>query len=167
MVKAHRTALAVYGTSHFKESNMDVLEIIKAENDRIKDLFIQLKAESGRQQRKLLFDNIRHDIDLHFYAEENVFYPAFKNYEEYRAIVNDLYSNHTDIKMLLKNLTDTDQNSVDFENRVVELINHFDDHVAREEGEFFISVRKLMRRPERERLGRHFNVAIQEREEAA
>jgi hemerythrin superfamily protein len=146
---------------------MDVLEIIKAENQRIKDLFSQLKSESGKQARKLLFDNIRHDIDLHFYAEENVFYPAFKNYEDYQLILKDLKADIIDIKSLVKNLISTDYTSIDFENRAVELMNHFDDHVAREEGEFFPLVRKIMKRQERERLGRHFTTVEQEREQAA
>jgi hemerythrin superfamily protein len=146
---------------------MDVLEIIQGENQRIRDLFQQIKGESGKQQRKLLFDNIRHDLDLHLYAEEQVFYPAFKNYEEYQLILNDLYSDHNDLKTLAKALSSTDPNTVDFENRVIELMNHFDDHVAREEGEFFGAVRKIMRRPERERIGRLFKAVQAEREQAA
>lgn len=146
---------------------MDVLEIILGENQRIRDLFQQIKGESGKQQRKLLFDNIRHDLELHLYAEEQVFYPAFRNYEDYQLILNDLYSDTRDLKGLIKNISSTDPNSVDFENRVVEMMNHFDDHVAREEGEFFAAVRKIMRRPERERVGRLFKAAQTEREQAA
>jgi len=146
---------------------MDVLEIINEENRRIKDLLSQIKSESGKQQRKLLYDNIRHDLDLHIHAESTVFLPAFKNYEEYQLILNDLYASQNDIKSLLKQINSTDPNSIDFENRIVELINHFDDHVAREEGEFFFAVRKIMRRPERERIGRLFKATQQEREQAA
>lgn len=146
---------------------MDVLEIVRSENQRIKDLFSQLKTESGKQQRKLLFENIRHDIDLHFYAEQNVLYPSLKKYPECELILKDLEANHVDIGNLVQKLRTAESTSIDFENRVVELINHFDDHVAREEGELFPTVRKIMRRPEREAIGRHFKAVEQEREEAA
>ena len=146
---------------------MDVLDVIKSANERIKILFGRMKEEQGKQQRKLLFENIRHDLDLHFYAEDQVFYPAFRHYEETKPILKDLAQNHDDIRILVKNLAPADQVSIDFENRIVELINHFDDHVAREEGEFFTAVRKIMKGPEREKLGRLFKAAQAEREEAA
>jgi hemerythrin superfamily protein len=147
--------------------SMDVLELIKSENQRINNLFNRLKTESGKQQRKLLFDNIQKALELHIYAEDQVFYPAFRNYEEAQLVVKDLVSNHDEIRLLLKSLLNLDLASVDFENRVVELMNRFDDHCAREEGEFFPLARKIMKRPERERLGRLFTATEQERESAA
>jgi hemerythrin superfamily protein len=146
---------------------MDVLDTIRNTNFRIKSLFDQIKGESGKQQRKLLFDNIKHDIELHFYAEEQVFYPALRNYQDLKPLINDLVLNHNDIRLLVKNLAPADQVSVDFENRIVELINHFDDHVAREEGELFVVARKILKANEREKIGRLFTSVQQEREEAA
>ncbi len=146
---------------------MDVLEIVEAERDRIRTLFSQMKGETGKQQRKLLFENIQHDLKLHLFAKKNILYPALRNYSECEMILKDLENSRIDLLTLIKNLSTLDLNSLEFENRIVELFNHFDDHVTREENEFFPAVRRLFRRPERETLGKHFKAAEQEREEAA
>jgi hemerythrin superfamily protein len=154
-------------TASPKEISMDVLELIKIDHRRISDLFVDIKGESGRQQRLLLFQNIRHDLELHTYAEENVFYPAFRNYPAFQGLLKEFYSDHADVKKMLKEISEMGVDTVEFENKIVELINHVEAHVAEEEGEFFSLVKQEMKRREREQIGRLFELVKHEREEAA
>lgn len=145
---------------------MDALELIKADHQRILSLFNQVKAESGRQQIKLLVQNIRHDLDLLFYAKDNVIYPAFKNYPHIAGITKGSIEQENEMKASIESISKMQEDSLDFQNCILELKNHVESYIASEEDELFPLIRQEMKRPDRERLGRHFQAIKQEREES-
>jgi hypothetical protein len=146
---------------------MDVLEHLRAEHQRITDLFGQIRGESGKQQRKLLYDNISHDIFLHVYAEQNIFYPAFGDCEELKETLAASHVRCEDLKSLLKGLSAVDYRTVEFENKILELENHFSDHVTGDENDFFTMSKKIMNLQEREKMGSALQALENEREEAS
>lgn len=146
---------------------MDALELIKADHQRILSLFNQVKAESGLQQVRLLVQNIRHDLELMFYAKEHVIYPAFKNYPHMANATKSLIEQQNEMRRSINAIGKLPEDSLDFQNCVLELKNHIESYITSEEEDLFPMIRQEMKRPDRERLGRHFQAIKQEREEAA
>lgn len=141
---------------------MDALDVLRSDHEKVRSLYEQIKSggEAGTQTR--LMAQLREELDTHARIEETVFYPAFKNYPEFRGILGDAYADHREIKNLLRQIDDArDFNGLDA------LMGKVDTHVKDEESALFPMVRKLMKRSEREVLGRHLIAAKSERAEAA
>jgi iron-sulfur cluster repair protein YtfE (RIC family) len=141
---------------------MDALDILKTDHDRVKSLYEQLKKISGRQEQVLLFESIRNELQIHTRIEESVFYPAFKNYPDFKDIIDQSYEEHRQVRDLLKNAQTQPQGGQDLLNQVETLMSHVEQHVQEEETELFPMVRKIMKRSEREKLGRHLQAAKSE-----
>lgn len=146
---------------------MDAIELLKLDHERIKSLFRQIRLETGSQQRILLFANIRYDLENHTYIEETVFYPAFKKYPQFRNLLELSYEEHHAVKDLLSQITALVKAGEHFGDKLEELIAHVDEHVEEEETEFFPRVRQVMKRSDREVLGRHMSAAKNEHTEEA
>jgi hemerythrin superfamily protein len=141
---------------------MDALDLLKADHERVKSLYEQFKSENGRQQQILLFENIRNELLAHAQIEETVFYPAFKNYPDFKQIIDQSYADHQKVKNELKAISALPDNSPELVNKVETVMADVQKHINDEEGELFAMVRKIMRRNEREQLGRHLQAAKQE-----
>ena len=134
---------------------MDALDLIKSDHQRMQSLFEQFRVETGRPQQLAIFEKIKSELDAHSRMEEEVFYPAFKNYPDFKEILEHSYRDHREAKALAEKIRNNRESNNDFETQAKHLIREIDQHMSTEENEFFPLVRKTMRRPERERLGRH------------
>ena len=141
---------------------MDALELIKTDHQRLESLFDRFRSESGRQQQVLLFENIKQDLNSHTSMEETVFYPAFKNYPEFQEIIDRSYQEYGKVKDQLSKISALPDESPEFADKVKLLWQDVSKHLDEEENELFPMVRKLMKRAERERLGRHMQAAKEE-----
>lgn len=134
---------------------MDALDLLKTDHDRVNSLYGQFKNESGRQQKALLFENIRNDLEAHALVEEQVFYPSFRNYPEIKERIDHSFEEHAQVKTMLREISALADGSPEFDSKVDELMERVSHHVQEEENELFPMVRRVMKRGERERLGRH------------
>jgi hemerythrin superfamily protein len=134
---------------------MDALDVLKSDHERVSSLYRQIKA-AGSADRAMLLDQIKNELLIHTHIEESVFYPAFKNYPDCQDIVARSYNEHREIKSLLGNVDAGRPDLLD------EVMSKVQAHVQEEEGEFFVKVRKIMKRSERETLGRHLLAAKSE-----
>jgi hemerythrin superfamily protein len=141
---------------------MDALDVLKSDHEKVRSLYEQIKAGSESGMRSGLMAQLRVELNTHARIEETVFYPAFKNYPEFRGILGDAYADHREIKNLLRQMDESSGlQGLD------ELMSKVESHVKEEENDLFPMVRKLMKRSEREVLGRHLIAAKSERSEAA
>ncbi len=146
---------------------MDALEILKSDHERILDLFQQLQTAQTENRQKTLYSQIKAEFDVHAYLEETVFYPPFQRFDETRSLVANCFDEHKGIHKKFFEIDQIREHLEEFKAHTDELKKEFQTHFNREEEELFPHVRKLMRRPEREQLGRHLLAARQEREIAA
>jgi hemerythrin superfamily protein len=151
---------------------MDALELLKSDHDRVKSLFEQFKSTNGLQAQKHIFKSIRQELEIHTYIEETIFYPAFRNFQDFQELLDDAYTEHKAVKEKLNALVSdiegrTEIPTEEFTMRVSEIIDSVLEHVEMEEEELFPMVRKQMKRPEREQMGRHLQAAKDEQREAA
>ena len=146
---------------------MDALDLLKADHQRVNSLFEQFQSENGRQQKRALFEAIRNDLEAHTSVEESVFYPAFKNYPDFQNLIAASYEEHDEVKSLLTEIEQLGTGSLELDSRVSILMEKVERHVQKEDTELFPMVRRIMRRAERERLGRHMEAIKQHRQLAA
>jgi hemerythrin superfamily protein len=146
---------------------MDVLDVVKADHNRVESWLEQIKDEMGKQQRRLLFKNIAKELELHAYAEENVFYATLKKYPSMASLLKDSLENHQEIRKLIQEIDQLQDQEVEFQNKILELKNHVEAHVSLEESEIFVFVKHEIKAPDRERLGRLFLAIKREYQESA
>lgn len=146
---------------------MDALDILKSDHERILSIYGQIKAEKGQRERTVLFENLRNEILIHTKIEESVFYPAFKNYPDFQQLLVSSYDDHRNFTEQLKKMVVDGSPVSDLPVMVDQLMSDFDRHVKTEEGEFFPLVRKLLKRAEREVMGRRLQAARSEAAAAA
>jgi len=143
---------------------MDVLEALKQDHDKLKRLFARLREADNDRQRYSVFRTIKSELELHAFVEETVFYPAFRNYDSLREKVAEGFERHARIRDSLERMSNA---GAEFSSQLETLEEEALHHFGEEEDRFFAEVRRLLRRPEREALGRHLEAARHEKMEAA
>jgi hemerythrin superfamily protein len=145
---------------------MDALELLKSDHQRINSLFDQFRNAAGFQDQKQIFHSIQFELNSHGWVEETTFYPVFRNYPEFKELVTHSLEDHGRMKSLLREIPQIRDPGL-FQSRVQELMETVRAHVLEEETSFFPKVRQLMKRTERETLGRHLQAARHEQTQAA
>jgi hypothetical protein len=113
------------------------------EHREVQDLFKQYKAAKEDAARKLeIYGKIAQDLKVHMQIEEEIFYPASREFLRDESIVNESVVEHASAKQLIAELEGMDPHDPYFDARVKvlrEMINH---HVEEEETEFFPKCRR-------------------------
>jgi hemerythrin superfamily protein len=134
---------------------MDALELLRTDHRKVNHLFEQYRTTEDRTQKYRLFERIRMELDAHANAEETVFYPAFRLYEDLKGLIEECYRDHAAVKALLAGLSESYEDPAEFDDKMDELIESVVDHADEEEQVVFPLVRKHMKASERDQLGRH------------
>lgn len=142
---------------------MDALELLKKDHDHVNALFKNLSTADSKERKRGIFENIRSELERHTHAEETVFYPALKKFDQFKELIEESYNDHRIVKDLLIQIEASLSNMEEFDSKTSELQDNVEHHVEEEENELFPQVRKLMRSPEREQLGRHIQAAKEEK----
>ena len=116
----------------------DAIAMLKADHQRVKDLFAQYEAADHVNTKRTLADQVFRELDTHTQLEENVFYPTVN--EETDAgpeLVKDSLEEHQTMKQLMMELRDMAYDTDAFETKVQALLRTVAHHVEEEEAEMF------------------------------
>ena len=116
----------------------DAIAMLKADHQRVKDLFAQYEAADNVNTKRTLADQVFRELDTHTQLEENVFYPTVN--EETDAgpeLVKDSLEEHQTMKQLMMELRDMAYDTDAFETKFQALIRTVAHHVEEEEAEMF------------------------------
>ena len=82
---------------------MDLYQLLKQDHQKAKRLFEQLSDTSDRavKSRDRLFAQLKQELELHTQVEEEHFYPALRDEEETKDLVEEALEEHNDVKELL------------------------------------------------------------------
>ena len=73
----------------------DAIAMLKADHQRVKDLFAQYEATSNLETKRTLAEQVFVELETHAQLEENVFYPAVnEETDEGPALVKESLSEH-------------------------------------------------------------------------
>ena len=117
---------------------MNALELLKADHQKVADLFEQVES-TEESQHPALFEKIKAELEIHAHIEETIFYPKLRDEgdEELSDIVKEGLEEHHQVKIFLREISSLSDDSEKFEPKLKVLIEDVEHHVEEEEGEMF------------------------------
>jgi hemerythrin-like domain-containing protein len=116
----------------------DAIAMLKADHQRVKDLFAQYEAADNVETKRTLADQVFRELDTHTQLEENVFYPTVnEETDEGPELVKESLEEHQTMKQLIMELRDMGHDTDEFDAKFHELIQNVEHHVEEEEAEMF------------------------------
>jgi hemerythrin-like domain-containing protein len=120
------------------EHPADAIAMLKADHQRVKDLFAQYEAAANVETKRTLAEQAFVELETHAQLEENVFYPAVnEDTDEGPALVQESLSEHEMVKTLIQELRSMAHDTDAFDAKFQELIQNVSHHVEEEESEMF------------------------------
>jgi hemerythrin superfamily protein len=117
---------------------MNAIELLKADHDKVEELFEQVKANEGGDN-SAVFEQIKSELDIHTHIEETIIYPQLieDGDEDLKSIVLEGIEEHRQVKMFLRELAALADDSEKFDPKMKVLMEDVEHHVQEEEGEMF------------------------------
>jgi hemerythrin-like domain-containing protein len=116
-----------------QEQPGDAIAILKADHQRVRDLFSQYEAT-----RKTLAQQVFMELETHAQLEENIFYPAMnEGTDEGPDLVKESVQDHETVHQLIQELQGMEHDTDEFDAKFQELIRNVEHHVEEEESEMF------------------------------
>ncbi|MBC7692360.1 MAG: hemerythrin domain-containing protein [Methylotenera sp.] len=147
---------------------LDATEQLQMDHMKVELLFGQVKLVRDSKLRGKIIQKIVFELETHARIEEEIFYPACEKIAELKAIINESYEEHKQIKNLLNDLSRSSMSSDKIEAKLTVLIEDVMHHVRAEENELFPKVRKAMSQNKLDKLGGQLRTAkLEENRKAA
>src|SRR6266704_2770431 len=138
---SHRTLSGEYAMPSRQNDHAqpaDAIALLKADHQRVKDLFAQYEAADNVETKRTLAEQVFTELDMHAQLEENVFYPTVnEETEEGPELVQESLSEHEAVKNLMQELRSMAHDTDEFDAKFQELIRTVAHHVEEEEAEMF------------------------------
>lgn len=124
---------------------MDLYQLIKQDHQKIKRLFERLaEADQGTPSQTRIFAELKRELELHAEVEEKHFYPALRQHDEARDLVEEALEEHAEAKDTLEELDQGDKEEEGWAQELSELQEDVEHHVEEEETEIFPLAMKLL-----------------------
>jgi hemerythrin-like domain-containing protein len=116
----------------------DAIAMLKADHQRVRDLFAQYEATSNPETKRTLAEQVFTELETHAQLEENIFYPAVnEGTDEGPDLVKESVQEHQTMKHLIQELQGMAHDTDAFDAKFQELLDNVEHHVAEEEAEMF------------------------------
>lgn len=132
---------------------MNALELLKADHDKVEELFKQVEATEDENKKHGLFERIKLELLTHTHIEETIFYPKIIQNEEIKDIVLEGIEEHKQAKTLIRDIPKLADGSEIFDAKLKVLMEDVEHHVKEEEEEMFPKVEKAFDEAQLEQLG--------------
>ncbi len=135
---------------------MDLYEMLKRDHMKAKRLFERLAeaSEDAEKTRERLFAELKEELELHTQVEERHFYPALRDHDETRELIEEALDEHNAVKEMLQELTAGEVTDEAWTEQLSELQEDVEHHVEEEETELFPLAQKLLERDKAEEIAR-------------
>jgi len=142
---------------------MDIFSLIKQDHQEVASLFKQLhEAKGSRALCAQLFTQLKEELELHAYAEEQVFYRALQEDDMTEEMVEEALDDHQLVAELLDELATTPKGSAAWNEKLQILEENVQEHVEEEESDIFDAARQLLSIEEAAELAERWQTAKQE-----
>ena len=118
---------------------MNAIELLEGQHREVEALFEKIEKASGRE-KKMIFEEIRRQLELHTKLEEKIFYPAGREVDEDNTL--EAYEEHNVVKDLLKKISTLTPSDESYDAKLTVLKEIVEHHVEEEEEEYFPECRK-------------------------
>ena len=121
-----------------QEHPADAIAMLKADHQRVRDLFAQYEATSNPETKRTLAEQVFTELETHAQLEENIFYPAVnEGTDEGPDLVKDSVQDHETVHQLIQELQGMAHDTDAFDAKFQELMDHVEHHVQEEEAAMF------------------------------
>jgi len=143
---------------------MNALELLKKDHETVKGILDQLEDTNERatKKRSELFAKLKEELSTHETIEEEIFYPALREHEEAREIVNEAYEEHQLVDYVLEDMSELSPDEEAWSAKLSVAKENILHHIKEEEGEMFKRARGAFDKTELEDLA----VQMEERKQA-
>jgi iron-sulfur cluster repair protein YtfE (RIC family) len=144
---------------------MDLYQLLKQDHQKAKRLFEQLSDTSDRavKSRERLFAQLKQELELHTEVEEQHFYPALREQEETKDLIEEALEEHNEVNELLQELDGPDKDDESWVEQLSELQENVEHHVEEEETQLFPRAQKVLKKVQADEIA----AAIEKEKEAA
>jgi hemerythrin superfamily protein len=120
---------------------MDAIEMLKADHEKVKELFRQYEAAGDRayQKKKSIAEEVFTEVTVHSTLEEELFYPAVKaeTDKQGQELVAESVEEHHVVAMLIEELKALDPKDERYDAKFAVLMENVEHHIEEEEDELF------------------------------
>jgi hypothetical protein len=125
--------------SLFSSSSKDsknAIDLLKADHEKVKDLFDQFEEAEDRRTRKTIVRHAVEELSIHATLEEEIFYPAVrKELEDGEEMMNEADEEHHVAKVLIAELEEMDGTESHYDAKFSVLAENVRHHIKEEERE--------------------------------
>ena len=148
-----------------KEDHREALELL----ERLENMESELEAdEEGVEVLPTdLFTQLKNALTLHTQEEEQVFYPAMREFDETREQIAEAIEEHQAVDQLLEEMADLSPEDEEFQNKLEELRENLEHHMEEEEDDLFPKAEELCEPKRLDEMGRQIQKMKQGRSAAA
>lgn len=139
-----------------KEKQQTILQLIDTDHREIEQIFDDIEEVDDADQLYELFNQLYKETNLHSQAEELVFYPALREYEDTEDIIEEAESEHEEAEVILEQMKALSPDSEEFVEKIGELREAIMHHLEEEEDEVFAIARDCMDDAQLIQLGQEF-----------
>lgn len=146
----------------------DIHDLLEQDHRSVKnDLSkIGLTEGEGKTERAMLFGRVRSALKVHMDFEEKTFYPAAREATGMVDQVRDGVQEHREAKDLLAEISDLDQASNEWRDKVNDLAAALDHHIRDEEEKLFPRSREKLTADQKNAMGSDYQKLVDEAEAA-
>lgn len=143
---------------------MDAFQLLKKDHQKVRDLFEELAEieASDTKNRKLVFDQIKLETEIHAQLEEEIFYPALADESETAELIEEAYKEHKEVKRTLQKLDKMDKNTEEWAELCGTLQENIELHVEEEESEIFKRAKEVLTAEGLRELGKQLQLRKEE-----
>lgn len=124
-------------------SGNDAVSVLMRDHREVERLFKEYeKAKEDDARKQQIFQQVAMELKLHTQIEEEIFYPASREFVDDEEVVNEAVVEHASAKDLIAQLEAMQPTDQYYDAKVKVLQEMIDHHVEEEETEFFPECRK-------------------------
>jgi len=147
---------------------MNAIELLMQDHKEASGMMDQLEtADKGDREARNVFLRLNEALTMHTQIEEQIFYPALKNFDETKDLVPEAFEEHQEVKDILEEMTSLNPGDDEFMDKLTELRDSVEHHVEEEESEMFPKAEKVLGQSRLQELGRQMQQMKQSKSSVA
>ena len=137
---------------------MNATELLKNDHQKAVSMIGELEAADRQvgtiQTNTDVFNHLNELLMMHTLIEEEVFYPAMKEFDESRDVARSLRKGHKEFERLLSHLSTMAPNAEEFQRTLADLRDCVERHIDEEESELLPLAEELCEPERLDEMGR-------------
>ena len=134
---------------------MDALRLLKDDHTKVKKMLEELDGTTERAEktRTEVLRPLKHELTIHETIEEEILYPALKEFAKTKDIALEGYEEHHVVDEIVAELEATPVSDETWGAKLTVMKENLEHHIEEEEDEMFPQARQVMEPAELDELG--------------